>query len=108
LSIQADRGFAVWEFSLPASIRRYVVEKGSIAIDGISLTVASLRPESFGVALIPYTLENTNLRTRKVGDQVNLECDVLAKYVESLLNRSPVPGNKPGLTEEYLREQGYC
>jgi riboflavin synthase len=107
LSIQAKGGFAVCEFSLPLSIRRYVVEKGSIAVDGISLTVASLQPGSFQVALIPHTLENTNFRGRKLGDKVNLECDVLAKYVESLLNKPSEPTNKPGLTEEYLRDQGY-
>jgi riboflavin synthase len=107
LSIRTDRDFAVWEFSLPSSIRRFVVEKGSIAVDGISLTVASLQPESFGVALIPHTLENTNLQTRKLGDRVNLECDVIAKYVESLLKTPPKPSNKPGLTEEYLRAQGF-
>ena len=68
LAMRADGEFAVWKFLLPASVERYVVEKGSIAVDGISLTVASLMGGAFEVALIPHTLENTNLRTRQIGD----------------------------------------
>lgn len=69
----------------PPSLERYVVEKGSVAVDGISLTVADLREGGFTVALIPYTLEVTNLRNASVGELVNLEVDVVAKYVERLL-----------------------
>jgi riboflavin synthase len=69
----------------PPALERYLVEKGSIAVDGISLTVASLRPGAFSVALIPFTLEVTNLRQAHAGDLVNLEADVIAKYVERLL-----------------------
>jgi riboflavin synthase len=69
----------------PPALERYLVEKGSVAVDGISLTVAGLRPGSFSVALIPLTLERTNLREARVGDRVNLEVDVIAKYVERLL-----------------------
>jgi riboflavin synthase len=107
VSMNTEGSFAVSEFSLPSQMRRYVVEKGSIAVDGISLTVASLRSGSFTVALIPHTLENTNLQTRKVGDSVNLECDILAKYVESLLERRSEPEKTNPLSEEYLRERGY-
>ncbi|MCI0351573.1 MAG: riboflavin synthase [Acidobacteriales bacterium] len=107
LAIRAEGEFAVWKFLLPASVRRYVVEKGSIAVDGISLTVASLREDVFEVALIPRTLENTNLRARQTGDHVNLECDVLAKYVESLLSQRERTPEKPLLTEEYLKDRGY-
>ncbi len=71
-------------FSLPESMRRYVVEKGSIAVDGISLTVADLRDDEFTVAIIPATYELTNLGEKSVGDPVHLEVDVVAKYVESL------------------------
>jgi riboflavin synthase len=69
----------------PAGLERYLVEKGSVAVDGISLTVAGLREDAFTVALIPYTLEATNLRDARAGDLVNLEVDVIAKYVERLL-----------------------
>jgi riboflavin synthase len=73
------------EIELPADIERYVVPKGSITVDGISLTVARLAPGCFTVALIPHTLEVTNLGEARVGDTVNLEADVIAKHVERLL-----------------------
>jgi riboflavin synthase len=70
-----------------AELLRYVVEKGSIAVDGVSLTVADVDPRSFTVALIPETLERTNLGASEIGTQVNLEVDVLAKYVEKAVRR---------------------
>ncbi|TDB76471.1 riboflavin synthase [Micromonospora sp. KC723] len=79
---------AQWEtlrFRLPADLSRYVVEKGSITVDGVSLTVAAVGPDWFAVGLIPTTLTLTTLGARAVGDPVNLEVDVLAKYVERLL-----------------------
>ncbi|MEU7997474.1 riboflavin synthase [Micromonospora sp. NPDC049060] len=79
---------AQWEtvrFRLPAALARYVVEKGSITVDGVSLTVAGIGPDWFAVGLIPTTLKLTTLGARGVGDPVNLEVDVLAKYVERLL-----------------------
>jgi riboflavin synthase len=69
----------------PARLLRYLVEKGSVAVDGVSLTVAALRGASFTVALIPYTLERTNLHAARPGTRVNLEVDVIAKYVERLV-----------------------
>ncbi|WP_275295587.1 riboflavin synthase [Amycolatopsis sp. La24] len=77
-----ERG--VTTFSLPPALSRYVVEKGSIAVDGVSLTVASISEDRFSVALIPTTLEVTTLGRRQEGDHVNLEVDVVAKYVEKL------------------------
>jgi riboflavin synthase len=71
--------------ALPSALERYLVEKGSVAVDGVSLTVASLGPGVFTVALIPYTLSETNLADRRPGDKVGLEADVIAKYVERLL-----------------------
>lgn len=71
-------------FSVPRKLSRYIVEKGSITVDGVSLTVVDVRDEEFSVALIPTTLELTTLGTREPGDAVNLEVDVLAKYVERL------------------------
>jgi riboflavin synthase len=72
-------------FSLPPALARYLVEKGSVAVDGISLTVAALAEGTFMVALIPHTLDVTTLGALQAGDPVNLEVDVLAKYVERLL-----------------------
>jgi len=74
-------------FSLPAGLARYVVEKGSVTVDGISLTVATLEEDAFDVAIIPVTYELTNLSEKSVGDPVHVEVDVLAKYVERLLDR---------------------
>ena len=77
-----------WEvvvFSLPAELARYVVEKGSITVDGVSLTVANVGPDSFSVSLIPTTLALTTLGHKGTGERVNLEVDVIAKYVERLL-----------------------
>ncbi len=71
--------------ALPPALERYLVEKGSVAVDGVSLTVGSLGPGVFTVALIPYTLSETNLADRRPGDKVGLEADVIAKYVERLL-----------------------
>ncbi len=85
-----DDGFARRvEIAAPRELLRYVVHKGSIAVDGVSLTVAELDSESFTVSLIPETLQRTNLGTLAPGSTVNLEVDVLAKYVERLV-RAPV------------------
>jgi riboflavin synthase len=75
------------EVAAPADVLRYVVEKGSITVDGVSLTVAGVGTDWFGVAVIPHTLAVTTLGVRGPGDLVNLEVDVLAKYVERLLAR---------------------
>jgi riboflavin synthase len=83
LSRQGDG--AELEVTLPADLERYVVEKGSIAVDGVSLTVAGVARGVFRAALIPYTLENTSFGQARVGGPVNLEVDVIAKYVERLL-----------------------
>jgi len=81
-----DDGFArVVTIAAPPELLRYVVEKGSIAVDGVSLTVSSVSPDTFAVSLIPETLERTNLGAAAPGTPVNLEVDVLAKYVEKLV-----------------------
>ena len=72
-------------FRAPKKLMHYIVEKGFVAVDGISLTVVKKRASSFTVSVIPYTLQNTVLNERRVGDSVNLEVDILAKYVETLL-----------------------
>ncbi|MEV4812531.1 riboflavin synthase [Micromonospora avicenniae] len=93
-----------WEtvrFRLPAHLSRYVVEKGSITVDGVSLTVAAVGPDWFSVGLIPTTLKLTTLGAREVGDPVNLEVDVVAKYVERLLGdrlAAGEPGALPGVS----------
>ena len=86
VSTVEDDGFArVVTIDAPPELLRYVVEKGSIAVDGVSLTVSSVSPDTFAVSLIPETLERTNLGAAAPGTPVNLEVDVLAKYVEKLV-----------------------
>ncbi|HYK87380.1 MAG TPA: riboflavin synthase [Acidobacteriota bacterium] len=95
-------------FSFPRDLDRYLVFKGSIAVDGISLTIASLEETSFVVAVIPHTLQNTNLKTLRIGDHVNLEVDILGKYLERFCHLGLLEGRTtPGLSIEYLKEQGY-
>ncbi len=85
ISIEPARHWTVMSFAIPSSLSRYIVEKGSITVDGVSLTVVHVDDESFRVSLIPTTLEHTTLGTHEIGDIVNIEVDVLAKYVERLL-----------------------
>lgn len=101
-------GNAIWvTVGAPAEILRRIVPKGSIAIDGISLTVAQLERESFSVSIIPHTGEETILLKKKPGDPVNLENDIVGKYVERLLGMEPKEEKSPGLTMEFLREHGF-
>ena len=87
MSTKRDGDSTVFRIRVPKRLQRYIVEKGFVAVDGISLTVVKRGASSFTLAVIPYTLANTNLAALSVGDRVNLEADILAKYVESLLDR---------------------
>ena len=82
---------AVWHFELDKKINNYIVEKGSICLDGISLTIAKKLKNSFSVALIPHTLEVTTWKKKNVGDYINVEVDMMAKYLENFI------GNKNGV-----------
>ena len=84
-STKTDGDSIIFRVRVPKRLNKYIVEKGFIAVDGISLTVVQRGASSFTLAVIPFTLENTNLARLSVGDQVNLEADILAKYIESLL-----------------------
>ena len=99
---------AVWlKIETPPSLLRYVVEKGSIAIDGVSLTVAKVDEESFSVSIIPHTGKATILLQKQVGDAVNLENDIIAKYVEKLLQPTQQTTAKGGITREFLLQHGF-
>ncbi len=107
---------AVWvEIETPAKILRYIVEKGSITIDGISLTVAKLTDSSFAVSVIPHTGEETTLLNKKPGDIVNLENDIVGKYVERLMsfktddkdNKREERNNSGSITMDFLNENGF-
>lgn len=98
---------AVWyTVSAAPSLLKYIVEKGSIAIDGISLTVAAVDDASFSVSIIPHTAASTILGSKRPGDTVNLETDLIGKYVEKLLSFRDEPASG-GLTLEVLRQNGF-
>jgi riboflavin synthase len=84
-SVAADGRSQRWRFELPAALERYLAAKGSIAIDGVSLTVNDVDATSFGVNLIPHTLEHTVFGRTRIGDRVNLEVDLMARYAERLM-----------------------
>jgi riboflavin synthase len=96
-------------FEFPDELERYLVYKGSIAVNGISLTVSSLSKGAFAVAVIPHTFVNTNLSQLNIGDPVNLETDILGRYFERFFQLGLDQNEKSGakLTSEYLREQGF-
>lgn len=110
LSLKPE-GNAVWvEIQTPQSVLKYIVEKGSIAIDGISLTVAKVTEQGFAVSVIPHTGEETTLLRRKAGEIVNLENDIIGKYVDRLLHFETAETaeiKSPGITLDFLRENGY-
>jgi riboflavin synthase len=89
-----ELGDSNWELAVrvSAELDKFLVYKGSIAIDGISLTIASIQNGQVRVAIIPHTLKATNLHNRKAGDRVNIECDLLAKHLEKLLASMKIPG----------------
>lgn len=89
LSLQPVENAVVMEIGVPPELHRYLVEKGSVTVDGVSLTVAAVQLVSFTVWTIPHTREVTTLGERRVGDRVNLECDLLGKYVERLIAERP-------------------
>lgn len=100
---------AVWlDISAEAPMLRYIVEKGSVAIDGISLTVASVDEHGFKVSIIPHTGRETTLLDQKIGDSVNLECDVVGKYIEKLLGFGQNHrAEGESITADFLRNNGY-
>jgi riboflavin synthase len=95
--------YTFYTFDAPSDILKYIVKKGSITVDGISLTVVDLDTRSFNVAIIPHTLTATNLGEKGIGDRVNLEADIIGKYVERLLGKK---GPDTGLMD-LLKEEGF-
>jgi riboflavin synthase len=102
IAIQPEGDAALMSFEAPLEVMRYVVLKGFIAIDGISLTIANKDDRSFTVSVVTHTRVSTTLGKRKVGDAVNLEVDIIAKYVEAMVQ---APGK--GVTMDFLQEHGF-
>ena len=105
LSVDKKQEFYDISVKISQNLEKYVAEKGSIALNGISLTVANLNNGVIKIAVIPHTYENTNLKYLKTGDNVNIETDILAKYVEKFLSTSD---NKSGISINFLKENGFC
>ena len=101
-SIMWDGEATLIRFEAPPEIRRYIVEKGFIAVDGVSLTVVTKDASSFQVSVVDFTRKHTTLGSRRVGDQVNLEVDIIAKYVEQLSQP-----RRSGITVSFLQEHGF-
>jgi len=102
ISITAEEGAKILQIEAPQSIMKYVVEKGFIAVNGISLTVVNHTDNAFRVSIVEYTRTHTTLSDVKIGDIVNLEVDIIAKYVEKLIGRED-----SGITAEFLRKYGF-
>jgi len=102
VSLSPEEEAVIVRVSIPAEVARYVVSRGFIALDGVSLTVIDHDDFSLSVSLVTYTREHTTLGSKKPGDIVNLEVDIIAKYVEQLVRR-----NRPGLTMDFLEEHGF-
>ena len=94
------------KINIPENLERYLIKEGSIAINGISLTIADLNKNEISISIIPHTWQNTNLKYKKVNDIVNVEIDILAKYVEKLLTKNNGNSEK-NITENWLKEIGY-
>lgn len=109
LAMQKDGDTVILTVSVPERLRRYIVTKGSIAVDGISLTVNACDDTHFTCTIIPYTIEQTNLRFRKVGDIVNLESDIIGRYVEKLMGFSQDDPQTTRRTIDYemLKDYGW-
>jgi riboflavin synthase len=102
INVRPEGDAAVMRFQTVREVLRYVVEKGFIAVDGISLTAVDKDETSFSISLIPHTRDNTTLGKKRVGDTVNLEVDIIAKYVEALAR----PAAR-GVTADFLQEHGF-
>ena len=93
------------EVSVPDNLTKYLIDEGSIAVDGISLTIASLKNTKVGLSIIPHTWDNTNLAKKTVGDKVNIETDVIAKYIEKLITSKNDSDEK--FSESWFKKNGY-
>jgi riboflavin synthase len=96
--------FSLWRFRAPDEASRYLIPKGSVAVDGISLTVVEPKGDVFDVAVIPETLQRTKLPSKRAGDSVNIEADMLGKHIFTFINR----GREGGLTMETLSRHGFA
>ncbi len=102
-----DQNAVRFEFSVPVENQRYLVEKGSVTIDGISLTVNAIDADGFTVAIIPHSLALTTLSERREGDSVNIETDLIGRYVERFLQGDKIPAAGTRISREFLAKNGF-
>lgn len=107
VSFKEEGNAILMKIAAGSELLRYIVEKGSVALDGISLTVAAVTDTDFTVSLIPHTREVTNLGSKKAGSTINIETDVLGKYVEKMLDGNKTQKNAGGLSRAFLLENGF-
>jgi riboflavin synthase len=91
------------ELGLPGNLMKYCIPEGSIAVDGISLTIATISEKTVGISIVPYTVQQTTLKKKSVGEKVNIETDIIARYVEKFTNRK----DDEGMSSEKLKNWGY-
>ncbi|MEX2015203.1 MAG: riboflavin synthase, partial [Candidatus Hydrogenedentales bacterium] len=103
-SVHKQGEFSLWRFWAPPDVARYLVQKGSITVDGISLTVVDPTPDAFGAAIIPETLRKTTLQSKRPGDAVNLEADLIGKHIYTYLQS----GRGGGITQDFLTRHGFA
>jgi len=103
--ISRKKGQTIMQIEPPLSLTRYIVNQGRLALEGVSLTIASCRGADFTVCLIPFTLEKTTLGLRQREDLVNLEVDIISKYMEKLIQSSNFPDSK--IDREFLKKAGW-
>jgi len=107
-SLQQQGDFTILSFSVPREVDRYIIEKGSVAVDGISLTVNECSPGRFSVSIIPHTMQTTTLGRLRNGGAVNIEVDIIGKYVEKLLGARHDPvSESPVINPAFLAEKGF-
>ena len=103
-AIKDQKDFSLWQFQAPQEVARYLVPKGSVTIDGISLTVIDPKDDLFSVAIIPTTLRKTKLSAKGVGDSVNMEADVIGKHILHYMKGGTSSG---GITNDFLKQNGF-
>lgn len=107
LSKKREHNAVYYRIGIDDSLRKYMIQKGSVAVDGTSLTIFAIDKESFTISIIPHTLDETIIGLKDVGSIVNIECDMVGKYIEQFIVQRFSTGTTSSLTESFLAEHGY-
>jgi len=108
ISIERKQKSLIFKVSFPRKFSSYMVEKGSISLEGVSLTIVNVSPDAISVSIIPFTYENTNFKYKKENDLVNVELDIIGKYIKKMIDSRTSQGDEEEkITEDFLREKGW-